>query len=111
MEEDYIISLNNKEEYLKITNIEEQGQPYYYKAFIVQDHFSQELKNIINEFWEYVDLFSLFIIDELEQKIKEYNFVLHQSKYKVFDIELKGDYVTFFEKYPTSKTFLNDYLK
>jgi hypothetical protein len=108
--EDRIISLNKKyaNEYLKITDIVQQNQ-YFYKALIVENNFSMEIKNVIKEYWECVDLFSISLSDELEERLKEYNFVLEYSDIKIFDIELKENYVTFFLKYPTSKGFLDTY--
>ena len=49
MKEDFIISRHNQNEYLKITNITKQEIENFYKASVVKDHFSEELKNIIHE--------------------------------------------------------------
>ena len=109
MEEDCIVSLNCKNEYLKITIMAKEEQQYFYKALIVEDHFSQKLKDLIGELWECVDLFSMSLVDDLEEEIKKYNLVLQKSKTKIFSVELKNDCVTFFSKYPTSNGFLDDY--
>ena len=49
--EDRIISLNKKyiNEYLRITDIVQQNQ-YFYKALIIENHFSLEIKNVIKEY-------------------------------------------------------------
>lgn len=108
--EDRIISINKKyiNEYLRITDIVQQNQ-YFYKALIIENHFSLEIKNVIKDYWECVSLFSISLSDELEEKLKEYNFALEYSDIKIFDIELDKNYVTFFSKYPTPKGFLDTY--
>lgn len=105
--ESYIISSNN--EYLKISSITKENQDYFYKALIIENKFSEKLNNLINEYWECIDLFSMSLADDAENEIKSYNLVLKESNTKIFDIEIKNEIVTFFLKYPTSKGFLDDY--
>ena len=61
---EYIISSSDKNEYLEIVNIEKQEIEYFYQALIVEDHFSDELKDVINEYWECVDQFSIILADD-----------------------------------------------
>lgn len=109
MKDDYIVSLTKKNEYIKITNVVKREQQYSYKALILENHFSQEIMDVINEFWECVDTFSMSVLDDLEEKIIGYNFILKESKIKIFDIKFKGDYIIFYSKYPTHKGFIDDY--
>jgi hypothetical protein len=107
--EEYIISFNDDNEYIKLGTISKEKKEYCYKAQILENNFSIELNNLINEYWKCVDSFSISLADYIESEIKKYNLIFKNSKVKIFDIEIKNGYVTFFIKYPTSSGFLNDY--
>jgi len=109
MKDNRIISLCDENEYLIIADVEQQDKEYFFKALVVEDHLSQKIKNIIREYWECVNLFSITILDDLEDILNGYNFMLQKPGIKIFNIELKGDYVTYFVKYPTAKGYMDDY--
>lgn len=107
---DSIISQSKGEQYAIIGEIREDSEiKYYYSAKLLVNNFPQELVNLCNEFYECVDTFSMVIADDIENEIKEYQLKLEHNDMKIFRLEIKKDYITFFIRYPTHNGFLDDY--
>lgn len=107
---DKIVSQKENTIYAYIENIcEYKGIEYYYEAKLIENSFPQELIDLCKDFYECVDSFSMVIADEIEDEIRKYQLRLKYNNTKIFRLEIKGDYVTFFTKYPTVNGFLDDY--
>jgi hypothetical protein len=109
---DNIISYAGNINFALIKDIQKHPEiEYYYKATLIENLFPQELIDLCKDFYECVDSFSMIIADEIEDEIKKYQLRLKYNNVKIFRLEIKSDYVTFYTKYPTSKGFFDDYLE
>jgi hypothetical protein len=107
---DSIISQSEGIQFALIGEIQKDSEiEYYYNAKLLVNNFPQELVNLCQEFYECVDTFSMVIADEIENEIKAYQLKLEYNNMKIFRLEIKKDYVTFFTRYPTHNGFLYDY--
>jgi hypothetical protein len=82
---------------------------HFYGARLATTSFPQALVDLCKDYYECVDSFSLAILDEIEDEIRKYQLKLKHNNTKIFDLEIKGDHVTFFTKCPTANGFLDDY--
>ncbi len=107
---DNIISQTSGSELALIEDIKKDPNiEYYYKATLTENNLPQELVDLCRDYYECVDSFSMILADEIEDKIKNYKLRLKRNNVKIFGLEIKENYVTFFIKYPTVDGFIDDY--
>ncbi|HTF81300.1 MAG TPA: hypothetical protein VL947_06240 [Cytophagales bacterium] len=108
---DKIYSNTHNRAIASIDIIKIYDSPYHYKGIILHDAFPTELKNLIKEYYDLLDDCILSHIDEVEEKIMNYELSLQDNNLKIFRIELmeNNKELKFFTKYPTANGFVDDY--
>lgn len=107
---DYIFSNKLKKivatiEFEKDSNIE-----YFYRGSIIQFNFPTELYDLIMESDDIIRQVAISFLDEVEEKIQEYDLRLKESNERIFCVVIKNKtYISFYIKYPTSRGFLDEY--
>ena len=107
--QDRIISRAYNEEYALVEIEKVENISYCYKATLLANSFPQKLVDHMKEWTECVDTFAMSLIDEITEEIKVYDLWLAENNVRIFNIEMKDSFVTFFTKFPTAKGFLDDY--
>jgi hypothetical protein len=107
---DWIISGRTGEIYAEIDFIKNEAIDYFHSGKIVSYLIPNELAELIDEYDELVSGCVLTLLDEVEEKIYQYDLRLKLLGIKIFGVSIKEkNMIEFFTKYPTGKGFLDDY--
>ncbi|MCY0910639.1 hypothetical protein [Massilia antarctica] len=107
---DFIISGKSGEVYAEVELHKDETIEYFYIAHIVKDSFPDVVVQLIVEHDELVRGFSMILLDDVEEKLYEYDMRLQGLNKKIFSPCFKMDkIITSYTKYPTGNGFMDDY--
>lgn len=107
---DFIVSGKTGETYAVVELRKDKNIEFFYEGDILEYQFPAILADLIDEHDELISGFSIALLDEVEEKIYEYELRLKLSNTKIFSPCIKEKkLITFFTKYPTSRGFVDDY--
>jgi len=107
---DFIVNQRTGQTYAEIDLMRDDCLPYLYEATVLKDAFPSELVALINERDELVSLASISLLDEVEERLQEFQLGLRDLREKIFSpvFERSGS-LKFFTRYPTAHGFCDDY--
>lgn len=107
---DFIISGKNGKVYAEVDLHEHKTIKYSYTGLIVKNNFPDVITQLIIEHDELICGFSMILLDDVEERLYEFDLRLKILGKKIFSPSFKqGNLIEFFTKYPTSKGFIDDY--
>lgn len=86
---DYIFSHKNKEIYAAIYYEKDSDVKYYYKGMVLDFKLPDDLYNLIMDYDDILNGMALSLLDEVEEKIQEYDLRLKNANERIFCVVIK----------------------
>ncbi|POP44313.1 hypothetical protein CHU32_02590 [Superficieibacter electus] len=106
---DYIFSFKENKEYALIEYNKIDKIDYYYEGVIIDANFPEEILYLINECNEIIKNMAISLLDEVELNLYSHDIGLKENGSRIFDVEIDGNNISFFTKYPSSDGYLDRY--